>query len=128
MRFKIVRYNIQYMDKEMLIETIREWLQIDNELKELQRASKERRKRKKELTTNLVEVMKTNEIDCFDVNGGKLIYAVNKTRVSLSKKHLLFALSNFYKDEPERVSDLSSFILNSREEKIKETIRRKKEK
>ena len=116
------------MEKELLVENIREWLRLDNELKELQQAAKERRQRKKELTINLVDVMKTNEIDCFDVTGGKLIYSVNKTRASLSKKHLLQALSTFFKDEPERVSDLSSFILNSREEQIKETIRRKKEK
>ena len=116
------------MNKEVLIENIREWLQIDNELKELQRAAKERRQRKKELTSNLVDIMKTNEIDCFDIKDGKLIYSRNKTRAPLSKKHLLSALTVFYKDDPKKVSDLSSYILNSREEKIKETIRRKKEK
>ena len=116
------------MDKEVLVENIREWLQLDNELKELQRAAKERRKRKKELTSSLVDIMKTNEIDCFDVNGGKLIYSRNKIRAPLSKKHLLFALAECYKDDPQRVSDVSSYILDSRKEKISETIRRKKEK
>jgi len=113
------------VDKELLIHNVKEWIEIDNELKELQKASKERRLRKKELTEQLVNVMKSNDIDCFDINGGKLIYSKNKVKTSLSKKHLLKALSMFYKDDPSQVTEVTNFILNSRDEKIKETIRRK---
>lgn len=109
----------------MLIQNIREWLQIDNELKELRRAAKERRERKKELTNDLVDIMKNNEIDCFDVNGGKLIYSRSKTKAPLSKKHLLAALAVYFKDDTQQVGELSNYILNTREDKIKETIRRK---
>ena len=40
-------------------------------MKTLQKELRERREKKKELTNNLVEVMKTNEIDCFNINDGK---------------------------------------------------------
>lgn len=113
------------MDKEELVDRIKEWINIDNELKELQKASKERRLRKKELTDTLVHVMKDNEIDCFDVKEGKLIYTQNKVKTSLSKKKLLLALQSYYKDDPIQCKNVSEFILNSREEKINETIRRK---
>lgn len=113
------------MDKSQLIDNIKEWIKVDNELKELQKASKERRERKKELTASLVDVMKENEIDCFDVNDGKLIYTQNKVKTTLSKKNLLSALQNYYKDNPNEGKQVTEFLLASREEKIKETIKRK---
>jgi len=117
--------NTNSVDKSVLINNVKEWIEIDNELKELQKAAKERRQRKKELTEQLVNVMKTNEIDCFDINGGKLIYSKNKVRTALSKKHLLKALTMFYKNDPSQVTEVTNFILNSRDEKIRQTIRRK---
>ena len=113
------------MDKDLLADMIKEWIQIENELVELRKAAKERRIRKKELTDNLVDVMKENEIDEFNVNGSKLIYTKRKTRTALSKKHLLNVLHHYYRDEPERAAELTNFILESREEKVNETIRHK---
>ena len=60
--------------KEELVTNIKEWIQIDNEIAMLQNEIKERRNKKKNLTQGLMNVMKTNEIDCFDINGGALIY------------------------------------------------------
>ena len=113
------------MNKDDLVDLIKEWISIDNEMKELQRATKEKRERKKELTNNLVEVMKTNEIDCFDVNEGKLVYTKTKTRESLSKKYLLSTLGTFFKDDPTKAQQLTEFLLENRQEKVKENIRRK---
>jgi len=113
------------MNKEILIDNIKEWINIDNELKELQKAAKERRKRKKELTDSLVNVMKDNEIDCFDVNDGKLIFTQNKVKKSLTKKSLLLGLQTYYKDNPKLGNDVTDFLLSSREETVKETIKRK---
>ena len=39
-----------------------------------QKQIKAKRVEKKELTGSLVDVMKTNEIDCFDINNGALVY------------------------------------------------------
>jgi hypothetical protein len=41
---------------------------------------KDKNNRKKLLTENLVTVMKSNSIDCFDINGGALIYKKNKVK------------------------------------------------
>ena len=35
---------------------------------------REKRKEKKLYTESLVDIMKTNDIDCFDMKSGKLIY------------------------------------------------------
>ena len=116
------------MDKEQLVYNIKEWLQIEDELKELRKAAKERRERKKELTSSLVDIMKVNDIDCFDVNGGKLLYSQNRVKAPINKKTLIATLQNYYKHDPTKASELSEFILNNLEIKIKETIRHKEQK
>jgi hypothetical protein len=114
--------------KQELVTHIRSWIQIDNEIVEMQKKIKVYREEKKKLTESLVDVMKTNEIDCFDINDGKLIYSKTKTKKALSKKTLLDALSNYFKEDVELAKEVSQHILNSREETVKENIRRKVEK
>ena len=112
--------------KEDLIRNVRGWIEIDNEIKAGQKRLKELRQEKKQVTSVLVEVMKQNEIDCFDINDGKLVYKQNKQKAPLSKKHLLQSLSKYFPGNNDQVENICSFIMNSREEKIKESIERKK--
>ena len=56
--------------KEHLVNNIKEWIKLDNEISDLKAQVKEKTNKKKGLTENLVTVMKTNKIDCFDINGG----------------------------------------------------------
>jgi hypothetical protein len=118
------------MDKEKLIGRIKQWITTDDEIKRLQRQIKEKRVEKKEITETLVEVMRNNEIDCFDLdsNGGKLIYTKKRIKQSLSKKHLMTCLMQYFKEDSNQAKDVSNFILNNRAEKIKENIRRKMKK
>jgi len=111
--------------KEELVSTIKEWMQLDNEIKLLQKEMKERRARKKELTETLVSTMKDNEIDCFDVNDGKIIYSQNKTRSPVSKKHLLSCLGSYFEKQgnPEAANVMTKYILDARETKIKDNVR-----
>ena len=116
--------------KEILVSTIKEWIHNDNEIKELQREIKVRKDKKKSISDKLVNIMKTKEIDCFDINDGKLIYTQNKVKTSLSKKHITSCLEKYFKnsDNKEIVDELSNFILDNREIKVTETIRRKQHK
>ena len=111
--------------KDELVENIKSWINIDNEIKILQKEIKKRREMKKKSTENLVQIMKSNEIDCFDINDGKLIYSKNKIKAPLSKKHLLTSLTKYYQNDKDMASKISQFILDTREVKYKETIRRK---
>ena len=80
------------------------------------------------MTDELLSIMKDNEIECFDINNGKLLYTQRKTKKAVSKKTLLETLNNYFKDDECLASELTKYILDSREEKIVETIRRKNEK
>ena len=54
------------MNKEELVSNIKQWITLDEEIKNLQRQIKEKRNEKKENTETLVRIMRDNEIDCFD--------------------------------------------------------------
>jgi hypothetical protein len=110
---------------DTLKNNIKEWLLVDNEIKLLQKNIKKKREEKKNLTIEIVNVMKKNEIDCFDVKDGKLMYTQNKIKKPLSKKHLLSSLMVYFKNDTNLVKEIGEFILNSRGEKIKEQIKKK---
>ena len=113
------------MVNQILINNIKNWLELDNEIKKLQKIIKEKRKEKKEYTNNLVEIMKNNEIDAFDINDGKLLFTSQKIKTPLSKKHLIFSIGKFFPNDENISAQLSEYILNSREIKTKENIKRK---
>ena len=116
------------VDKEELVMYIKEWIGIDNKLKEVQKIAKQLREQKKEISSYLVNIMKDNEIDCFDVNDGKLLYKQNKVKQSLSKKHLLKTLAEYFEDDRETAISVAKFILDSREEKVNDVIKKKDDK
>jgi len=122
--------NIKYIKylmetKEQLVNNIKDWIKMDTEISELKAQIKERTSKKKTLTENLVTVMKTNKIDCFDINGGALVYKTSKVKKPINGKTLLAALQNYYKSDPQVAEDIAKHVLDSREEQIKETIKRK---
>ena len=76
-------------NKEELISSIKEWIKLDNDIAKAKSDIKEKTIRKKTLTDNLVVIMKGNSIDCFDINGGALLYKQKKTKKPISAKYLL---------------------------------------
>ena len=115
--------------KEQLVAVVKEWVTLETEIKTLQKHIKERRARKKELSGALVDTMKSNEIDCFDISDGKIVYSQNKVKAPVSKKHLLSCLSQYFeKSNPEAAEELTTYILDSREVKLKDNIRFKEPK
>jgi hypothetical protein len=69
--------------------------------------------------------MKSNSIDCFDINGGALVYKQKKTVKAISRKFLLQELQKYYKEQPEIASDVAKHLLDNREVTIRDEIKRK---
>jgi hypothetical protein len=120
-----VKANQQINKKEELILNIKEWISMDNDLKKLKHEVKEKSNKKKELTEKLVNVMNNHSIDCFDINGGSLVYKKKKTRKTISGKFLLTQLEEYYKEQPELAKEITKKVLDNRLEVIKEEIKRK---
>ena len=113
--------------KAQLVQYIKTWIEVDNDMRKLQKDMKTLRDNKKALTDALVNVMKSNEIDVFDINDGKLVYSKTKVKVPINKTNLFATLMQHYNDE-NTAKQLSEFIMDSRQEKVKESIRRKMQK
>jgi len=113
------------MDRtEHLKDSIKEWIGIDNEMKVLQAELKLRRQKKKQLSDNLIDVLKNSGIDGWNTKEGKLEYCVTKTKTAINKDHIRQSLSKFIEDS-EQIEAMTSFIYESRGVKEKESIKRK---
>ena len=76
------------MENQALIQNIKQWLDLEQKIADYSKELRELRKMKKELSVDLVEVMKTNDIDCFDCKSGQLTYTKNNVKKSINKKYL----------------------------------------
>lgn len=111
--------------KEQLINTIKEWVKIDNEIRTLQNEIKIRKTSQKKISELLIHIMKENEIDCFDLNDGQICYNKKNVKKPITKGVLLNLLSKYYGGDFTKANELNSFIMENREEVIKESITRK---
>jgi len=113
------------VSKDQMVVHIKRWIQLDNEIKKTQEELKARKDERKQHTLRLVDIMKSNEIDCFDINNGKLLYTKTKVKAPLSKGQLMQALANYYNNDEEQVRELGDHLMAARQEKVTESIRRK---
>lgn len=111
--------------KEDLIKYIKKWVKIDNEIRILQKEQSSRKKEKKIISDELINVMKKNEIDCFDITNGQLIYTKRNVKKPITQKNLHKLLLDYFEGNSEKAVEIESYIVEHREEVIKESIVRK---
>jgi len=111
--------------KDVLKDYLRQWVRIENEISTLSVEIKKRKLIHQGLSSSLLKIMRDSDIDCFDIANGRIVYSKTKTRAPLNNGQLKSALTKYYKDEPDKVNSLTEFLLASRVEKTKETIKMK---
>ena len=75
--------------KDELKNNVKQYLEIDDQIKALNKALTEKRKQKTKLSENILTTMKKFEIDNMNTKNGRLVYAVSKNTSSLNKKNLI---------------------------------------
>jgi hypothetical protein len=111
--------------KEQLKDHLRQWVRVENEISTLSAEIKKRKLIHQQLSASLLRVMKQNEIDCFDIANGRIVYSKTKSRAPLNNGQLKHALTTYYKDDVEKANSLTEFLLASRVEKTRESIKMK---
>ena len=111
--------------KEELIENVKEWVRMESELSLLRKQIRDINKKKKALTLSLVDIMKQHTIDCFDIQGGSLVYKKTKVKQPINAKMLLQVLQKYCDAKEEnqgKAVEMVEYILENRQEAVKETI------
>lgn len=113
--------------KQKLRESVKEYLNIDNEISTLQAAIKERKKKKEELSSFILGAMKSNEIQQMNINNEKLVYSVSKCTTPLNKTYLNNVLTNYFNNN-DKALDVINHILTNRKKVEKVKLKRLSEK
>ena len=112
-----------------LVPTIKEWLDIESKISEYSKELRELRKKKKELNLFLMQVMKDNEIYCFDCNNGQITYTRNNVKKPVNKKYLNDVLEKYFEGQDNQEAEkLCNYILENRDIQVRENIKLKKKK
>lgn len=115
----------QSLTKEQVKDYLRQWIRVENEISTLSVEIKKRKLVHQQLSASLLEVMRKNDIDCFDITNGKIVYSKVKHRAPLNNGQLRSALTTYYKDDADKANNLTEFLLSSRVEKTRESIKMK---
>ena len=113
--------------KTQLKLTVKEYLELDDQIKMLNKAARERRKRKKELSEEILTLMELHELTQMNLKDGKLIYAKSKNLVPLNKKHIVSSLSSYFRDD-HKATELFDYLMKSRTRVEKVRLKRTKNK
>jgi hypothetical protein len=111
--------------KNELISNVKEWVRLDNEMNTLKRELNIRKNEKKLVSSSLMNIMKTNNVDCVDLKDGQLCFNQKTVKKPITKKSLFSILSKYYNGNDSKTSELQEFILDNRETVVKESISRK---
>ena len=104
-------------------EDVKTWLKLDDDIKTLNDAIKERKNKKNEITPKLLDFMEKHNINDLNTNDGHLKFQKSLRSKPLSKKYLLDRLGFYFKSEM-KGEKVVNFIYNNREKSETSNIKR----
>ena len=105
-----------------MLQVVKTWMKNDNEIRALQKQQQIRKAENNRLSIQLMEIMKENEIDCFEIKNGKIMYKKRTMKKAISKKMLLQVLSTYFRGDEQQAEALNHYIMDNREVVVKETV------
>ena len=104
-------------------ENVKEWITLDDDIITLQKAIKERKKKKDELTPKIQNYMDRFQINDLNTHNGKIKFTKSLYTKPLNKQFLISRLGDFFKDY-NKGEKAASFILDNRDKEEKFKLRR----
>ena len=114
-------------EKQALIDIVKSWVTIDNQIRALNRKMRELKNEKKIQNEKMITIMKASDIDNFDLKDGVIRYKKETKREPLSQKRLLEILSKHPQLGGEQAKHLNQFVFDRRKVTEKDVITRKVE-
>ena len=95
-------------------EDVKTWIKLDDDIKMLNDAIKERKNKKQEITPRLLEFMEKHDINDLNTDEGHLKFQKSLRSKPLSKKYLMDRLGFFFKSDT-KSEKIVNFIYSNRE-------------
>jgi hypothetical protein len=114
------------MDDEFKIKlkgAVKEYLDLDNQIITLQKAIRERKKKKEQLSKVILGTMQNNEIQEMNLKEDKLVYCVSQHQSPMNKDYLNNVLNNYFNNE-QKAQDVLTHIYENRQRVEKVRLKR----
>jgi len=91
-------------------DNVKRWLELDNQLKRLAAAAKERRNKKNEINNQILEFMSKFNIEDLNTKEGIIRYKKSYVKEPLSQKTIKTKLEELFKDQPDIVERIDKIF------------------
>lgn len=98
-----------------LLDRVKTWVQLDNQIRSLNARLKELRNEKKVQNESMIQLMKAHEIDNFDLKDGQIQYKRSSKREPLTQSRLLAILSTHPQFGAEQAKHVNDFVMENRQ-------------
>lgn len=102
---------------------VKSWIELDDDIKTLTEALKERKKKKEQITPELMTFMSNYQINDLNTKDGQLKFSKTNVAKPLSKKYLMERIGNFFKNY-DKGEEVVNFVYENREKEEKFKLRR----
>ena len=105
-------------------EKVKKWLEMDNDIKTLECALKERKKNRNILQIDILEFMGKYNIKDMNAGNSKLLYHQSKTKKAFTEKSLKEQLTKYFNNADDAIN-IAEYLFNNREYTFKTNLKRK---
>ena len=102
---------------------LKEWLTLEDELKILNAAVREKKKRMGILQGLITKTMKGHKIARVNIKSGAILYQNKQTKESMGKKFIISKLTEYFKGDIVKATEIFNFLEEHRGKKTKDNIK-----
>ena len=102
---------------------LKEWLTLEDDLKVLSAAVREKRKRMGILQGLITKTMKGHKIARVNIKSGAILYQNKQTKESMGKKFIISKLTEYFKGDIIKATEIFNYLEEHRGKKSKENIK-----
>jgi hypothetical protein len=102
---------------------LKEWLTLEDDLKVLNAAVREKKKRMGILQGLITKTMKGHKIARVNIKSGAILYQNKQTKESMGKKFIISKLTEYFKGDIIKATEIYNYVEEKRGKKTKENIK-----
>lgn len=106
---------------------LKEWLTLEDDLKVLSAAVREKRKRMGILQGLITKTMKGHKIARVNIKSGAILYQNKQTKESMGKKFIISKLTEYFKGDIIKATEIFNYLEEHRGKRSKDNIKLERE-